>query len=504
MAFKFSFQNFEQLLVPEFPIYGLYLEERKVKIFCFNKEINKITKVYQFNLPSGIIKEGILQNPEALKSFFLSLKDKIWRKEKNVWLILSLPSANFYINHFSLPELEEAQFKDAIIFNTQMIAPLPLEESFFDWENWGASYKEGEKEILIALGIKKQIEPYWEILKSLGIKIVAIEPVALSISRFVYNFIEKEKPSLVIDLRDDGVEFIVCEGYKLIYFDYDSWEEIFGKNIPPKITLEMLQKHFSQEIPMILNYYSLKRQKTLNSFLFLSSNNQLVNFFNDWLNKTYSLTPLSFNLPPQLKNLKRDWVAVVGAALRGLIPRRRDTIVSLAPIQTEEDYFQSHLISIISLWFKVLTTVFASFALAFFLFDYLMFRPTQAKYESLLKTPLQQTVVLKEEELNRTKDEFNTLVSKVEKINTLRKDFSKILADIFSLGSNFSINIKRIFITDSETFNLTLNGNAKSKEAVINFKKALEEKQILKEISLPLETLVESPEGVSFILNGKI
>ncbi len=246
--------DWQKLLVPEFTIYGISLNDLELRVFCFDKSINKITNVNRFALPKGMIKEGILQNPEALKSFFISLKEKLWRKEKNVWLILVLPSANFYINHFSLPDLSEEQMKDAVIFNTQMLAPLPLEESYFDWENWGPSTKEGEKEIFIALGIKKQIDPYWEILNSLGFKVVAIEPYALSLNRFVYNFIEKEKPVLIIEVRADGIEFVISEKGKLIYFDYDSWHEIFGKNIPSRITPELLIKHFSQDIPMIFKF----------------------------------------------------------------------------------------------------------------------------------------------------------------------------------------------------------------------------------------------------------
>ncbi|MGB9680602.1 MAG: pilus assembly protein PilM [Minisyncoccia bacterium] len=498
---QFDWQKF---LVPEFTIYGVSLNDLELRVFCFDKSINKITYVNRFALPKGIIKEGILQNPEALKSFFISLKEKLWRKEKNIWLILSLPSANFYINHFSLPELSEEQLKDAIVFNAQMIVPLPLEESYFDWETWGESQKEGEKEIFVALGIKKQIESYWEILNSLGFKIVAIEPYALSLTRFIYSFIEKEKPTLVIDLRNDGIEFIISENGRLVYFDYDSWHEIFGTNLPLKITPEMLKKHFSQEIPMILNFYSLKRQKTLTHFIFLNENENLIKFFDSWISSTYNLVPLGFNLPPYLKNTKRDWAGVIGVALRGLIPRRKDTIVSLAPIQTEEDYYQSHLISIISLWFKVLITVFACFSLVYGLLDYTIFKNTEKKYKASIEKPLQSTVLQREQEFKRAADEFNALVKKVEAINVYRRDFSEIIGSIVSLASDLNIEIKRIFITDSGAFNITLSGLAKTKEAVINFKTQLQEKQLIKDISLPLEALNESPEGVNFVLNGKL
>lgn len=496
--------DWQKLLVPEFTIYGVSLDDIELKVFCFNKSINKITHIERFLLPKGIIKDGILQNPQSLKSFFISLKEKIWRKEKNIWIILALPSVNFYINHLSLPELTEDQIKDAIVFNTQMLAPLPLEESYFDWEDWGLAQKEGEKEIFIALGIKKQIEPYWEILRSLGFKVVAIEPYALSLTRFVYNFIEREKPLLIIDLRNDGVEFIISEGGKLLYFDYDSWHEIFGLNIPQKITPELLIKHFSRKIPMILNFYSLKKQKPLPYFIFLNANEEMVKFFNNWITSNYNLIVLEFKLPPLLKNLKRDWAGVIGVALRGLIPRRKDTIVSLAPVQTEEDYYQSHLISIISLWLKILITVFACFALVYGVIDFIFFKNTEKRYKTLIEKPLQAQIVQKDEELKRSVDEFNALVKKAETIYSYKRDFAKILNSIVILANELNIEIKRIFITDSGAFNITVSGQAKTKELVINYKTKLQEEGIIKDISLPLETLLEAPEGINFILNGKL
>jgi len=87
-----------------------------------------------------------------------------------------------------------------------MVAPLPLEETYFDWEDWGGSVKENEREVFIALGIKKQLDPYLDILSQAGFKIVAVEPWALSLVRFLDTFGEKNQPVLSIALRPEGIE----------------------------------------------------------------------------------------------------------------------------------------------------------------------------------------------------------------------------------------------------------------------------------------------------------
>ena len=45
MALKFSLKDWQKLLVPEFTISAISIEERMVRVFCFDKAINRITKV---------------------------------------------------------------------------------------------------------------------------------------------------------------------------------------------------------------------------------------------------------------------------------------------------------------------------------------------------------------------------------------------------------------------------------------------------------------------------
>jgi len=135
MKTKFNLKNWQKLLVPEFTISAICIEDRMVRVFCFDKRVDKITKTGKYALPKGVIEEGVLKKPEQLKSFFNSLKNKLWGKEKNAWIVLSLPSVNFFVNILNLPELDAQRFQEAIVFNTQMIAPLPMEEAYFDWED---------------------------------------------------------------------------------------------------------------------------------------------------------------------------------------------------------------------------------------------------------------------------------------------------------------------------------------------------------------------------------
>jgi hypothetical protein len=504
MKTKFNLKDWQKLLVPEFTISAICIEDRMVRVFCFDKKINKITKAGKYALPKGIIEEGILKKPEQLKSFFNSLKNKLWPKEKNIWIVLSLPSVNFFTNILSLPELDEERFEEAIVFNTQMIAPLPMEESYFDWEDWGASGKEGEKEIFIALGIKKQIDPYMEILKEVGFNIVAIEPLALSLARFNHQFVEKEKPTLIIDLRREGIEFIITEGKKLIFFDFDSWHEIFGKDVPPKITIDLLKKHMGVEIPMLLNFYSLKRKKIIEQFVFLGFNTQLVNVLIKWIQVQYQLTSIQIKLPSYLSKASRDWFGVIGAALRGLISRNEDTVVSLAPVGTEKDYEQNHLLSVISLCGKIVITVGLIMVFLLGLLNNTFFRNIQEQYYEAVAKPLDPKTKEKESNLVKEANKFNNLITKFIQIQKYEVDWKEKLEVIFTKAGSSSVNIKRILVSAAPANNITIQGEASKKSLIVDFKDALDNSNIFSDISLPLSALIDTPGGVTFNLSIKI
>jgi hypothetical protein len=504
MRFRFRSKDLHNLLVPEFTINAVYIEDRMVRVFCFDKKINRVIKAEKYSLPKGIIEEGILGKPDQLKAFFTSLNKKLWPKEKNVWTILALPSANFFTNILNLPDLDEDRFFEAVVFNTQMIAPLSLEESYFDWEDWGSSNNNGEKEAFIALGIKKQIDPYLNILSEVGFNVVAVEPLALSLARFNNEFIEKQEPVLIIDLRSEGIEFIIVEGKKMIYFDFDSWQEIFGREVPEKITLEFLKKHISKEIPMLLNFYSLKRKKIIQKFIFLSFDAKLANVLIQWIHVQYQLSPIAIKLPLYLSRVGRDWFGVIGAALRGIIPRNQDTIVSLAPVGTEQSYEQHHLLRVVSLWSKSIITVLFILVLSIGLIDNMFFHNIENQYQQAIAKPLDPKVIEQEVVLKQELEEFNNLVARISQARKYQENWQEILGTIFDSASTSAINLRRVLVSAGPANNITIQGQSSTKESIIEFRDALGLSGLFVDISLPLSALVETSEGVTFSLSIQI
>ena len=71
----------------------------------------------------------------------------------------------------------------------------------------------------------------------------------------------------------------------------------------------------------------------------------------------------------QLLSLTSDWFSVLGSAARGLIPRAKDIIISLAGTGTEEEFRQHRTINFIKIWKNVILTSLSFILIAFIAID---------------------------------------------------------------------------------------------------------------------------------------
>ena len=190
--------------------------------------------------------------------------------------------------------------------------------------------------------------------------------------------------------------------------------------------------------------------------------------------------------------------------IRDSIPRNQDTVVSLAPVGTERDYEQNHLLSIISLWSKVIITVGLVMVFLLGLLDNTFFRNIQEQYKQAIAKPLDTKTKEKESDLARKSEEFNDLITKFIQIQKYEIDWEEKLRVIFKEAGSSTVNIKRILVSAAPANNITIQGEASKKAFIVDFKDALDKSDIFSDISLPLSALAETPQGVTFNLSIKI
>lgn len=199
-----------------------------------------------------------------------------------------------------------------------------------------------------------------------------------------------------------------------------------------------------------------------------------------------------------------DWFGVIGAALRGIIPRSQDTIVSLAPVGTEESYEQYQLLRMISVWSKSIIAVLFILVCSMGLVNVSFFQDIEDQYLQAVSKPLDQKIIDKDANLKLAAEEFNNLVAQITEIQKHEKNWNEILNTIFTKATNSSIKIKRVFISAEPANNITIQGSSSAKESIVNFKDSLGSTGLFTDISLPLSGLVETSEGVTFNLSLKL
>lgn len=496
--------SWKRLLIPEFPIAGVSITDNWLKVILFDKTPLKIKHLFSFQLRPHIIEEGVLSKPEELKILVRGIKRKIWPKTKKGHIILSLPSSNFYLQSFILPEMQEKMLEEAIIFNVQTNAPLPLEEAYLDWELLKEEKKD-EIEIFAVLGIKKNIDAYLKVFQGEGLEVVALEPYTLSYGRAL-SFLNddfKKKNILAIDFRLDGIEFMLFEKGRLIYFDYDSWKEIFPLGVPDKIEISHIKDHFQKELPALLNYFVLKRNQKIDLFSLSSFNPYFSKPLINFIKKEYNLEEFRFNINKYFKKpFNESFLGVIGVSLRSLIPRSYDNIVSLMPIGTEERYLTEYTQRISSLWSKIFLIFFLFFTFLLIFIDKVYLTQVKGNLKKSLTLSSNAIIIQKERELSKKAEDFNKLVKDINKILEYRLNTDEILNLFLEKSKEFNIGIRKIMISGYPSKNFTFQGKISEKEKIYDFLNSLKNLGKFENLSLPLSNITETQEGIFFYLTG--
>jgi hypothetical protein len=204
----------------------------------------------------------------------------------------------------------------------------------------------------------------------------------------------------------------------------------------------------------------------------------------------------------QLSTLAPDWFSALGSALRGLIPRSKDIIISLASTGTEEEFRQHQTINFIKIWRNIALT-----SLSFILIAFVVLEGFLIKTADSLNNQRVNLVNLPEmDKINKLQEEaknFNSRVDLALKAKEQVYNWSPFFEEIKNLAGN-EIIIDRIFI-QSQEMPILFNGQALDEAAIINFKAKLEKEDQFGEINLPLASITKAADGkLKFSITFKI
>jgi hypothetical protein len=455
-------------LNPEESIAGLDISETALRfIFIEQNGENKIQNIniaITIPMPQGIFHEGKLVNPNELKNTLLKLKAQVSSSLR--YVIVSIPDPEMYTHIFSLPvSLSQEKITESVKLAATVQFPEALDQYYYDWQET-KSFGTSAKRISLSAGKSDTINKYIETLRQAGFFPVAIESASQSITRSIE--INPENPNLL------KIEEPSYTGLFVIKLGTVQFRRILPKNKVPNDKV-------SEEVLKICEFYEFEDAPIASVI------------------PQKEAKPKATFSDPSLGDNPGLYLAALGAAIRGKIPRNEDRIPSIFPINTDQAYTYQKAVR------------YASFLSGLSIGLSILFVVATAG-TWIFMTIIQQNIAQQVTSIsNTTNIESGTLEKNVEQLNS----FLSIEKQIFTTSPNWSTVLDEIKTKSVEGVSITsvligqidteikITGNTENRPKLNEFKKNLSESPIFTAINSPLSDL-EKKSDIPFQITLKL
>jgi len=462
--------------------------------FLQDKGKGKFVLVYTKTVPleTGTVFRGEIKNPKAFLTALAQLDDL---KKITTDIILSIPDVIAYTRLVKAPlKTPKKRIPGIVASELESHSPIPLKRAYYDWEATPKTNTKTEQLFLVAVGAKKKIDPFILIFGKQGYHVVAIETHVHSVRRIL----SATGSLFLIMTTSSEIQTSVIHNGLVVFQHAVSIQKKGGGG-----SLELLKEKISGEVTRVAEFYLSEHPTEKITSFALIEENPLAGLENI-LAKTLSLKPVA--LTPKISLTGGDEeslrdpknLVMLGAAVRGTIPRSKDTRISLAPLGTEELFRQSqiifvgHIVSDFIIIFSVIFVLVFSSSWAFLTF----FQKKQAeeKLEStqILTQRNEYLRIVKELEVDIAK--FNEKVSARNQLYAETPDWSVAIGDIMArVQPGITLNTISL-VRRSE--NVVIQGTAATIGDLIDFKNVLSFSGLYEtDLKIPLQ---------SFELEGNI
>lgn len=401
-------------------------------------------------LPPQTVVGGAILDQEKFSS---SLKNLVKKAPLKLhYVIVSLPADTVYSKIFSLPDsIRGTKLEEAMNLTIGFQLPVKLENVYLDWEKINDV---NQNKIFLAAAPKSIIDTYVKMLHDIGLSPIAIEFHPLSFLRTID--IQETNSVLLKSSSEISAAVFIVKNRNLI----------FSRVLPEKF---VGKAKLGEEVAKIVNFYEAEKEK-ISAVLDLNDCKIL---------KTYAAD--NAEVPPG------KWMISLGAAVRGLIPRSEDDLVSLMPIGTQQAYgylkamvFSEFLVSVTA---GVAIFFVAAFA-GVWLFMNGILQKTARDFNALqasISIP-QDAITLESRaaEINSLLGTMGEIVKRTPKWSVIFDEFrQRLTPGIATFGFNVS----------SADGSFQMTGTSQTREQLASFKKSMESSEIFSQIKLNISDI---------------
>lgn len=482
-------------LNPKPLIGGLEISESTVRYVLIGGKSEPVLS--SIELVPGIVENGRVKDREALESIFLKIHSRIALKpKKKIYVVISVPENEIYAQLFSLPFAAEVNLDEAAKLNLQMISPIDFNEAYSDWQKIeGSGAGSGQIQLLGAFIQKSVIDDFAAVFRKTHFIIVAVEFPALALSRLIKDRFSSTGQLMALRVSAAGLSFLFVKNGNLCFNHFAVWPSVQNR----QIAFDEFKKFVVAETRKVLNYVGNRFPGPIEDFLLISPPS-LEEKISKIVSDDFSLNVKKLSLSRPGKEFSADWFVAFGSALRGLIPRSKDALISLIPPGTEAEYRQHQLLNFIGIWRNVIFSFLGSLLAIFIIFDFVLIGAIGALIKNQL-TGLINLPPAQQQELKQLEEEaakFNSRIALALEAQGQKSYFSSFFEKLNGFTGS-DIFIDRVFIQNSGS-SIIISGRANDEEKIIAFKKALENEFGIKDIDLPLAGIVPAEGKLRFTM----
>jgi len=490
---------------------GIEISDSAVK---FSLAKNDKSVFASLNLAPGIVSEGKVLNKNKLKEALGELHSRITPKlKKKIYAVVNIPDDNIYAQSFNLPMAASDNLEEAVKLNLQMISPMDFSTAYSDWQKIGEiKIDGGQLEILGAFVYGGIVDDIIECLKEVNFVVAAVEYAGLALSRVVAAALPQNPDFVLMHLGANGLNFIFIKNNNFYFSHFAPWPKSEERQIKMSVVEEMVVSEMQKTLNFVGSHWPEAQIKNI-----FFSTPVLEEKITEIISKNFGLPAQKVVLPVSLKDpagqwsvndkqmisLGSDWFSVLGSALRGLIPRSKDIIISIASAGTEEEFRQYRIINFAKMWRNAVLTSFGLILAAFVFVDIFITSVVSSLNLQLLNLAnlsVSQDII----DLQKEAKDFNAKVDLALKAKQEIYNFSPVFEKLTGFAEEKSVSVDRIFIP-SKNSQILFNGRANDYQSVIDFKEKLKSDPQFQEIDMPLSGVVMDSDGKSsFSITFKI
>ena len=457
------------MLIRNEPISGLDIQDDAIRFVRLEPEkknrAERIAAAEEVKIPPGTVTDGTLNDVGSFIKALKKLKKKVPKKFRHV--VLSIPGDHVYSRIYMFPpSIQGKKLTETMQLTVGFQLPMKADEAYLDWQR--IEQDVARNVVLLAAAKRSTLDPFFSVLEKEGFKIVAVEFHALSVTRALKP--EHDEVLLLTEPRKEGLRVTAVERGT-------PWFRRLLSNA------HIDKDGLDQELDRIAEFYAAK--------------------YGSVAKRTpIDEAPLAavFSKFKTTKEAPGVWIASVGAAMRGLLPRAQDTMISLTSVGTERAYELQRAVTFAGLFSNLVAGVSAFFVAAFvgaWLFMTSIEQQTLGEIEALNALPTTVVVTDTYEEIQK----HNALLMTSGSLLDSFLSWSGVITELSAVvGDDISVTNVSVGTTRGKQ---ALTGIAKNRTAINTLKAAMEQSSSFSDVTSPLGNIGQVddiPFSVSFQL----